>query len=63
MVEKGTPTNVHGTFDNPKYVYMENTSETTDGDEQIGGNDDKMMSEVNKVCCHGMNLGLCEWVT
>lgn len=60
MLEKSTPTNTHG---NPEYLYMENASETTDGDEHVGGNYDRTMSEVNDVCCHRMNFGLCGWVT
>ena len=38
---------VISTVDDPLYVYMDNNSETTDGDEELGGNHDKTSSEVN----------------
>ena len=40
---------VKSIFDDPEYIYMSNESESTDRDEEMGGNDDKATSDVNNV--------------
>ena len=49
-----TKPRVTSIFDDPEYIYMENSSETTDGDEESGGSHDKTSSEVNVALhCYG----------
>ena len=47
QVNPGAKVRVTSILDDPVYIYMDNNSETTDGDEELGGNHDKTSSEVN----------------
>ena len=51
---EATKVRVTSIFDDPEYIYMENISETTDGDKESSGSHDKTSSEVNTAWhCYG----------